>query len=467
MRVSARALGAALTLVAVAFGVAACAQDTLLQTGVEVHVTYDDPAPDQLEISGALTGPDGVPREVLAPTRRPETPRPLTAEGESLVLFFDATDGGSTFVARVDGLVSGARVSSGAASIRLVADEVTVVEVHLGAPVVCGDGRVAMLVEACDDGNLDPGDGCDARCTVEPGWSCANDAASASRCQDHCGSGPACGEGQRCVDEACVCDAVSCASGCCDGDTCRAGMEPSACGAAGLACTRCPAGESCEGGHCSGCDAESCPEGCCSGSTCLPRSVMACGTEGATCSPCSEPSSDGCGDDGACACGTGPACSVGQRCVGGLCICDETSCPAGCCDGASCRLRSRATCGAAGASCVACDPTLAETCTADGACACGSGPSCRPGQRCASGRCVCDPRSCPEGCCAGDLCEPIAATSCGRGGGSCTSCDPTVADGCSGGRCSCGGGAACAAGQRCEWGSCVCDAAACAGCCQG
>ncbi len=34
----------------------------------------------------------------------------------------------------------------------------------------CGDGIV--LGEACDDGNLLPGDGCDANCQIEPGYSC-------------------------------------------------------------------------------------------------------------------------------------------------------------------------------------------------------------------------------------------------------------------------------------------------------
>jgi cysteine-rich repeat protein len=35
----------------------------------------------------------------------------------------------------------------------------------------CGDGR-RSISEACDDGNDQNGDGCDADCAVEPGWSC-------------------------------------------------------------------------------------------------------------------------------------------------------------------------------------------------------------------------------------------------------------------------------------------------------
>jgi len=38
---------------------------------------------------------------------------------------------------------------------------------------VCGDGSVE-LDEACDDGNLAPGDGCDAGCNVEPGFVCSS-----------------------------------------------------------------------------------------------------------------------------------------------------------------------------------------------------------------------------------------------------------------------------------------------------
>jgi cysteine-rich repeat protein len=38
---------------------------------------------------------------------------------------------------------------------------------------ICGNGFVA-LPETCDDSNTTPGDGCDATCQVEPGWSCSN-----------------------------------------------------------------------------------------------------------------------------------------------------------------------------------------------------------------------------------------------------------------------------------------------------
>jgi cysteine-rich repeat protein len=47
---------------------------------------------------------------------------------------------------------------------------------------VCGDGVVDGATEACDDGNIAPGDGCSTTCTVEAGWSCASAAGSPSTC---------------------------------------------------------------------------------------------------------------------------------------------------------------------------------------------------------------------------------------------------------------------------------------------
>jgi cysteine-rich repeat protein len=46
----------------------------------------------------------------------------------------------------------------------------------------CGDGAVDGT-DACDDGNLVPGDGCDAACVVEPGFVCAPDGSLLSHCR--------------------------------------------------------------------------------------------------------------------------------------------------------------------------------------------------------------------------------------------------------------------------------------------
>ena len=52
-------------------------------------------------------------------------------------------------------------------------------------PPVCGDGVVSSG-EECDDSNLDPGDGCDSGCQMEPGWQCES---QPSTCSAICGDG--------------------------------------------------------------------------------------------------------------------------------------------------------------------------------------------------------------------------------------------------------------------------------------
>ena len=39
--------------------------------------------------------------------------------------------------------------------------------------VKCGDGRISVGPETCDDHNAIANDGCDATCHLEPGWDCA------------------------------------------------------------------------------------------------------------------------------------------------------------------------------------------------------------------------------------------------------------------------------------------------------
>lgn len=58
---------------------------------------------------------------------------------------------------------------------------------------VCGDGTMSGS-EACDDGNLDAGDGCSATCTVEMGYDCMG---MPSMCT------PVCGDGMKLGNEAC------------------------------------------------------------------------------------------------------------------------------------------------------------------------------------------------------------------------------------------------------------------------
>ncbi|HEU0115099.1 MAG TPA: hypothetical protein VFQ80_10505 [Thermomicrobiales bacterium] len=142
------------------------------------------------------------------------------------------------------------------------------------------------------------------------------------------------------------------------------------------------------------------------------------------------------------------ACADGQRCVGGNCVCDGTSCPRGCCggpDGTTCqRGTDDAACGIGGAACqscgacTTCDGTQcvnATACCGDtSSCQGGACVACAAGQRCQGGQCVCNAASCPNGCCNGATCVPFADQTdqrCGTGGAACKSC--TGHDTCGGG----------------------------------
>lgn len=52
----------------------------------------------------------------------------------------------------------------------------------------CGNGE-RTPGEACDDGNVEDGDGCSARCEVEPGWACWESELGVSLCERTCGDG--------------------------------------------------------------------------------------------------------------------------------------------------------------------------------------------------------------------------------------------------------------------------------------
>ncbi len=239
------------------------------------------------------------------------------------------------------------------------------------------------------------------------------------------------------------------------------------------------------------------------------------GPDAGSCIECDPARSDGCSPENGCLCGAGPSCGDGQRCAEGLCVCDATSCPGGCCDGNVCLGPSPSSCGTEGESCVAC-AQIADTCSPEGTCACGTGPACDIGQRCVGGACICDAASCVEGCCDGTTCQsgdldsacgasgsacetcpsdetcmggvcsgcnaescPAGCCSgstcilpspgaCGSGGEACLACG-AEADNCSPfGACQCGIGPVCGSGQRCVSGACVCDPTSCpSGCCAG
>ena len=147
--------------------------------------------------------------------------------------------------------------------------------------------------------------------------------------------------------------------------------------------------------------------------------------------------------------------------------CNAQTCPNGCCFGLGvCIQPSVASCGMRGDVCQPCDPMLADGCER-GACSCGLGLACQPGQVCDGGSCVCNAQSCPNGCCDGNVCLMPSLQACGTGGQICTPCG-RQADACINGECRCGNNMACAQGQACSGGGCVCNINSCPdGCCAG
>ena len=396
----------------------------------------------------------------------PEVQRPIDRGGEVVDIIVDDGLGGTTLSLRVDAIAWGDIYATERVEVALVSRELVPMMVHFGPRTECGDGALDPEREACDDGDLNDGDGCNASCELEPGFECTTDPGQRSRCEPLCGE-VVCDEGQRCVDERCICDGQSCA-GCCDGDACLAGDEASSCGSGGQTCEACGGSSACVGGVCESCSATTCADGCCSGNTCYDSSPATCGMGGAACTSCTRPETDGCSADGTCLCGTSPACGSGQRCVDGACVCDAVSCPDGCCAGDRCASTLTVDeCGTSGEACIACDALTANTCTTAGQCRCGSRRPCLEGQRCRAGTCVCDAGSCPEGCCLDNLCiSPPVMAACGLSGAICAPCDLERSDACDvASGCGCGDLPPCPAGLHCVDGECQCDTTSCTGCC--
>jgi hypothetical protein len=200
-----------------------------------------------------------------------------------------------------------------------------------------GSDAAGMCVSAICDATSCPNGCCDgSTCSAPTGATCGSgggpcascDSTLADRCTAvgtcGCGTGAACVPGQRCVADACVCDATSCPNGCCAGTDCVDGLSNDACGTGGAACQSCVP-DTCAGGACSSCNATTCAAGCCSGSTCAAPSLATCGAGGQPCTVCDPTLGDGCSASGTCQCGTGTTCTTGTECIGGTC---RPACPA-------------------------------------------------------------------------------------------------------------------------------------------
>jgi len=195
-----------------------------------------------------------------------------------------------------------------------------------------------------------------------------------------------------------ACTALNCATGCCDGDTCRPGNAYSACGQGGAQCVQCPASQACVRNACM---AFSCP-GCLLNGMCQPGNARAaCGTDGGTCVDC----------------GT-------QSCVaGGICQTTTTCGPAncsGCCASATGPCvdpGSNAQCGNGGSNCMACPS--GTTCQSNTCLGGGGG-----GTGGAGGSGGCSGFNCPTGCCdTAGTCQPgDQQSNCGGLGSACQQC---------------------------------------------
>lgn len=135
----------------------------------------------------------------------------------------------------------------------------------------CGSGTVDFT-EACDDGNLDDGDGCSATCQVEQCWTCSGEPSACTPLgSGSCDDGNECTTNDMCTGSGCSGTTLP------DGTACGSGSDP-------LACTI----SSCSGGACmtapfacdpclacvvgTGCAAE--PRSPCKGSTMPDRSLL-------------------------------------------------------------------------------------------------------------------------------------------------------------------------------------------------
>jgi hypothetical protein len=134
--------------------------------------------------------------------------------------------------------------------------------------------------------------------------------------------------------------------------------------------------------HCGSCDV-ACGAGqdCCNRACRSVNTLQNCGGCGIACSQGADGCRDVAGGGLQCACGNGPACEGGLRCVGGACVCQRNE---DCGDNALCCAgRCEPTDPGPDGQCAACDdggcdPAVAQTCT-DRECRCGENTACQAG----------------------------------------------------------------------------------------
>jgi cysteine-rich repeat protein len=123
-----------------------------------------------------------------------------TGEGEDEAISFGLFGGDQAFV-----VVDGFATSAGPYTITITFTE-----------AICGDGSVDSP-ELCDDNNTTAGDGCDATCQVEPGFSCVGEPSVCVELGPLCAAAPTIGEGTTAGDTSNLTTSTSAFEGSCTG----------------------------------------------------------------------------------------------------------------------------------------------------------------------------------------------------------------------------------------------------------
>ena len=183
-------------------------------------------------------------------------------------------------------------------------------------PPNCGDGTVqADQGEACDDGNMNSGDGCSAQCRIEPGFACPTANAP-------CVAAPRCGDGFLQTGE--QCDDRNTDSG--DGCSSSCQIEPGwNCATVGVACTAAMCGDGIVAGF-EDCDDGNTDSGDGCSNNCVLETGWACPTANTAChtTTCGDGVAEGteqCDDmNNDLGDGCDPFCNREPECTNGTCV---------------------------------------------------------------------------------------------------------------------------------------------------
>jgi hypothetical protein len=238
--------------------------------GTALYVTIDFPPTlmmDQLRVSGTVAGSQ------IGPHLLPEQPSRALAQQETFRVLLPSAPDDAQAQLEIEGLRQGGRVARGTSQVRIQEGTEVDVTVRLEPTSIdgfcldcpegccksgvcttstfntCGTGGVACV--ACERSRTDAC-GPEGSCTCGTSGPCdplITDACDNGQCR--CGTTGPCGAGQQCVAGKCVCNATSCATGCCFSNVCLPGTSEAACGTGGAACVKCGNRDTCNSGICS------------------------------------------------------------------------------------------------------------------------------------------------------------------------------------------------------------------------